>query len=188
MLDRRPDVIAAEMALRSSSEKIGISIADLYPDLTLTAIYGGSADTLRDTLRHEAEIYSVILNLAQPIFKGGQLRARVDFAKAKYAELAANYAETVLIAMWEVEDALSREALLQKRLKALQLRFDEATAAEKLAKSRYIRGVERLIIVLETERRRRIAENELNLVKGELWSGRVDLFIALGGDWLLDES
>jgi len=98
--------------------------------------------------------------------------------------LAADYAKTVITAMQEVEDALINEQLQQKRFTALQRRLDEATAAEKLAGQRYLRGVEKLITVLETERRRRIAEEQLNNVKGQLWSGRVDLFLALGGDWL----
>ena len=183
LLDRRPDVMAAELALKASNEQIGVSIAQLYPDLTLTGAWGRSADRWRDIWKDETEIYSAVLHLAQPIFKGGQLRARVDVAKARYEELAANYAQTVLTALREVEDALVREELLQRRLGALELRFSEAVAAEQLAKERYLRGVERLITVLEAERRRRIAEIELNIVKGELWAGRVDLFLALGGDW-----
>ena len=186
LLDRRPDVRAAELALEASSERIGVSIAQLYPDLTLTGTYGRSADLFDDLFIDETEVYSAIIRLAQPIFRGGQLRARVDGAKARYAELAANYAETILIALREVEDALATEELLQLRLKASRLRFSEAAAAEKLAKQRYLRGVERLITVLEAERRRRIAEDELNGVKGELWAGRVDLFLALGGDWVAD--
>ena len=186
LLDRRPDVRAAELALEASSERIGVSIAQLYPDLTLTGTYGRSADLFDDLFIDETEVYSAIIRLAQPIFRGGQLRARVDGAKARYAELAANYAETILIALREVEDALATEELLQLRLKASRLRFSEAAAAEKLAKQRYLRGVERLITVLEAERRRRIAEDELNSVKGELWAGRVDLFLALGGDWVVD--
>jgi len=186
LLDRRPDVQAAELALEASNERIGVSIAQLYPDLTLTGTYGRSADIFDDLFIDETEIYSAVLRILQPIFKGGQLRARVDAAKAKYTELASNYAKTVLTALREVEDALAREELLQRRLKALQIRFSEAVAAEKLAGQRYLRGVERLITVLETERRRRIAENELNNVKGELWTGRVDLFLALGGDWTAD--
>ncbi|UCC22216.1 MAG: efflux transporter outer membrane subunit [Planctomycetota bacterium] len=186
LLDRRPDVRAAELALESSSEQIGISIAQLYPDLTLTGTYGRSADTFEDLFIDDTEIYGAIFRLAQPIFRGGQLRARVDAAKAKYEELASNYAQTVLTALREVEDALVREQLLQRRLNAVQLRFNEATAAEKLAGQRYLRGVERLITVLETERRRRIAENQLNNLKGELWAARVDLFLSLGGDWVAD--
>ena len=186
LLDRRPDVRASELALAASNERIGVSIAQLYPDLTLTGTYGRSADTFNDIFIDETETYSAILRLAQPIWKGGQLRARVDGAKARYSELAANYAETILTALREVEDALVSEQMLQRRLKALQVRLDEAVAAEKLAGQRYIRGVERLITVLETERRRRIAETELNNVKGNLWAGRVDLFLALGGDWVAD--
>jgi len=186
LLDRRPDVRAAELALEASSERIGVSIAQLYPDLTLTGTVGRSADLFDDLFIDETEVYSAIIRLAQPIFRGGQLRARVDGAKARYAELAANYAETILIALREVEDALATEELLQLRLKASRLRFSEAAAAEKLAKERYLRGVERLITVLEAERRRRIAEDELNGVKGDLWAGRVDLFLALGGDWVVD--
>ena len=184
LLDRRPDVIASEMALRSASERIGVSIAQLYPDLTLTGTYGGSADTLRDIFRHEAEVYSLILSLSQPIFKGGQLKAAIDSSKARYQELAANYAKTILVALREVEDALVSEEMLQIRLEQVRRRFTEAEAAEGLSRSRYSRGVETILTVLESERRRRIAEEELALLKGRIWTNRVNLFLALGGDWL----
>lgn len=184
LLDRRPDVRSAEMALKSANEQIGVNIAAMYPDLTLTGAVGRSADRWRDIWLSETETYSTVFNFVQPIFKGGQLRARVNRAKARYTELAANYAQTVVTAMREVEDALITEEMLQRRFKALQLRFQEAAAAEKLARDRYVRGVERLIIVLETERRRRIAEDALNIIKGRLWAGRVDIFLALGGDWV----
>ena len=186
LLDRRPDVRAAELALEASNERIGVSIAQLYPDLTLTGAWGRSADRWRDIWKDETEVYSAVMRIVQPIFRGGQLLARVDASKARYEELASNYAKTVLTALREVEDALVTEQLLQRRLTALELRYDEAVAAERLANQRHLRGVERLITVLETERRRRIAENELNIVKGNLWGGRVDLLLALGGDWTSD--
>ncbi len=184
LLDRRPDVRSAEFALESGSEKIGVSIAQLYPDLTLTANWGQSAGRWRDIWKDETEIYSALLHLAQPIFKGGQLQAQVDAAKAKYSELAANYAKTVLTAMQEVEDALVSEQLLQMRLKHVQIRFNEAVAAESLSQQRYQRGVEGILTVLETERRRRQAENDLAVLKGQIWTNRVNLFLALGGDWI----
>jgi outer membrane protein TolC len=65
----------------------------------------------------------------------------------------------------------------------LQQRQEQAYKAEELARRRYSRGVERLLIVLETQRRRRIAENEVVAVENELWQNRVNLFLALGGDW-----
>jgi NodT family efflux transporter outer membrane factor (OMF) lipoprotein len=183
LLDRRPDVVAAELSLKAANEQIGVSIAQLYPDLTLTANVGRSADRWRDIWIDETEIYSAILRLAQPIFKGGQLLARIDAAEARYTELAANYANTVLTALKEVEDALITEQLLQVQLKHVQIRLTEALAAENLSRQRYQRGVEGILTVLESERRRRMAEDELAILKGRIWTTRVNLFLALGGDW-----
>ncbi len=186
LLDRRPDVRAAELSLRAANERIGVSIAQLFPDLTLTAGTGRSADEWDDIWTDKTEVYSAILRLAQPIFKGGQLKARVKAAEARYAELAANYAETVLTAMREVEDALAGDQMLQKQLGHAQNRFIEAKAAEELSKQRYssgVAGVAGFLTVLETQRRRRIAEEQVAILKGQIWTTRVNLFLALGGNW-----
>ncbi len=182
LLDRRPDVIAAEFSLRAANERIGVSIAQLFPDLTLTANYGTSADRWRDIWEHFAETYSAVTSLAQPLFKGGQLLSQIDAAKARYEELAANYADTVLTAMKEVEDSLAGERMLQEQLVHTQVRLQEARAAENLSRERYQRGVETILSVLESERRRRAAEEELAVLKGQIWTTRVNLYLALGGD------
>ena len=188
LLDRRPDVRAAEFSLRAANERIGVSIARLYPDLTLTGTYGFSGDTIEEIFQQdETEMYSAISRLAQPIFKGGQIRAQIDAAEARFAELAANYAGTVLTAMREVEDALVSERMLQSQLEYVRVRLREATAAESLSKQRYQRGVEGILTVLESERRRRMAEEELTVLTGRLWTTRVNLFLALGGDWNYQE-
>jgi len=183
LLDRRPDVRAAELTLRAANERIGVSIAQLFPDLTLTASTGRNADQWEDIWTDKTEIYSAIFRLAQPIFKGGQLQARVKAARARYAELAANYAGTVLTAMREVEDALAGDQMLQIQLEHVERRFLEAKAAEQLSKQRYQSGVAGILTVLESERRRRMAEEELTILKGQIWTTRVNLFLALGGDW-----
>ncbi len=128
-------------------------------------------------------MYAAIMGLVQPIFKGGQIRAQIDSAEARYAELAANYAGTVLTAMREVEDALVSEQMLQTQLKHARVQFREASAAESLSRQRYQRGVEGILTILESERRRRISEQEVTILKGQLWTNRVNLFLALGGDW-----
>ncbi|MHC4119563.1 MAG: efflux transporter outer membrane subunit [Planctomycetota bacterium] len=168
LLDRRPDVKAAELLVRAANEEIGVSIAQLYPDVSLVANYGSSSDRWRDLWEHFSETYSLLTGLSQPIFAGGRLRAQVDAAEARHAELAANYAGTVLTAMMEVEDALIAERMLQEEHKHTQLAFEEATAAENLSRERYQRGVDSILTVLESERRRRISE---------------ELHLALGGDW-----
>lgn len=187
LLDRRPDVMGAEFALRAANERIGVSIGRLFLDLTLIGNYGASADRWRDIWEHYSETYSLLLNLAQPIFKGGQLRAQVDAAKARYAELAANYAGAVLSAMREVEDALIGEQMLQVQLEHTQRRLTEATDAERLSKERYERGVDSILLVLESERRRRMAEEQLTILEGQIWTTRVNLYLALGGDWNYQE-
>jgi outer membrane protein TolC len=169
--------------VRAANEDIGVSIAQLYPDLTLIANYGTTADRWRDIWERLSETWSAGFGISQPLFAGGRLRAQVSEAEARHAELAANYANTVLTAIMEVEDALIAEQMLQKELEHTALRFEEATAAEGLSQERYQRGVESILSVLETERRRRIAEEMLVVLKAQIWTTRVNLHLALGGDW-----
>lgn len=185
LLDRRPDVRAAELALRSANEMIGVSIAQLYPDLTLSGRYGSTASEWHDMWNEfrAVETYSLAMGLAQPVFKGGQLRAQIDAAKARYQELAADYAGTVLTAMREVEDTLAGEQMLQEQLEHAERRLDEARAAEELSVQRYQEGITGILTVLESERRRSAAEEDLTVLKGQIWTTRVNLYLALGGDW-----
>jgi multidrug efflux system outer membrane protein len=184
LLDRRPDVKAAEFSLRSANEQVGASMAQLYPDLTLTGAYGASSSRWEDIWDRDFEIYSAITGLTAPIWRGGQIRAQIKAAKARYAELAASYAGVVLKAMQEVEDALTREQLLQVQIEHTRLQFEESKAAEELSRRRYDRGVETLLTVLEAERNRRIAEEQLTILEGQIWTTRVALYLALGGDWI----
>lgn len=183
LLDRRPDVRAAELALRSANEMVGVRIAQLYPDLTLSASYGASADTWEDIWKRYSETYGLLTGLVQPIFKGGQIRAQIDAAKARFEELAADYAGTVLTAMREVEDALAGEQMLQTQLEHARNRLREAEAAEELSRQRYQQGIDGILTVLESEQRRRMAEEDLTVLKGQIWTTRVNLYLALGGDW-----
>jgi NodT family efflux transporter outer membrane factor (OMF) lipoprotein len=186
LLDRRPDVRTSELNLAAATEWIGVSIAALYPDLTLTASGGYRSESLSRLTVSNADVYSAIIALAGPIWKGGQLRAQVKASKAQAQQAAANYAGVVLLALREVEDALVKQKKLQIQYEQLKARLTEALRAEKLAQQRYLKGVEKFLIVLETERRRRTAENQLVETASEMFNARIDLFLALGGDW--DES
>jgi len=188
LLDRRPDVRAAEMQLAAATERIGVSIAQMYPDLTLSAAGGYRASNFDALTLTENELYSLTLQALAPIFRGGQLRAQVEAAKARAQRAAAGYAKTVLTAMREVEDALATEQLLRQRLKELDVRLAEARRAEALATERYSRGAETILTVLETERRRLLAENERIQVQGQLYNARIDPCLALGGDWSIERT
>ncbi len=185
LLDRRPDIRTAEFQLVAANERVGISIAQLYPDLALTGLYGFSGTTWNDIWAPSAqsEVYSTIMSLSAPIFQGGQLRAQVRAAKARFEELALVYAGTVLTAMREVEDALISERLLREELEHVVLRVREAQAGEQLAQQRYELGAENILTVLESQRQLRIAEEQLVLLKWQIWVTRINLHLALGGDW-----
>ena len=183
LLDRRPDIMVAEMRLMAATERVGVKIAQLYPDLTLTGSAGFRSDSLSEIFSNEGQVYSLLIQIMQPIFRGGQLQSQIDGAKAKVEEETANYAGAILHALREVEEALIQERLLRRQMAALETRLNEARAALDLAQRRYLRGVNSVMVVLETERRKRIAENELAAIKGDIWSARIDLFLALGGDW-----
>lgn len=183
LLDRRPDVRAAEFSLWAANERVGASIAQLYPDLTLTGSYGASSSEWENIWDRKFEVYSAITNLAAPIWKGGQIRAQIRAAQARYEELASEYVGTVLQAMQEVEDALASEKLLLVQVEHRRLQFEESKAAEELSRRRYELGVESLLTVLEAERNRRMAEEQLTILQSQIWATRINLHLALGGDW-----
>jgi outer membrane protein, multidrug efflux system len=183
LLNRRPDVRTAEFTLMAANEEIGASVAQLYPSLTISASYGRSSSRFEDIWQHFSETYSFAPNIVQPIFEGGRLRAQVDAAKARYAELAANYSAAVLRAMQEVEVSLASEQSLQKQVEHATLQINEARAAEDLSRRRYEQGVESILSVLDSERNRRAAEEQLVILRGQIWTTRINLHLALGGDW-----
>ena len=186
LLDRRPDVRSAELQLIAATERVGVSIAELFPDLTLTGSGGYSSDSFRMSTATENQIYAGIISLAAPIYKGGQLREGVKASKARAEQAAGRYANTVLNAIREVEDALVKEKYLKETVKLQEERVENALKAESLARDKYARGVESLLVVLETERRRIISQNDLELSVRDLFNARIELYLALGGDWRVD--
>jgi multidrug efflux system outer membrane protein len=186
LLDRRPDLRAAEMRLAAGTARIGVAMADLFPSLSLTASGGIRSDDLIGLTSSDGSVYSLIANLVAPLFSGGKRRAQVKAARARAEQATAAYAGIVLQALREVEDALVNEEAAWQRMGYLDVRLEEAQAAERLARQRYQRGVDRLLTLLETERRRRLAETELLLTQADTWNARIDLFLALGGDWEIE--
>jgi multidrug efflux system outer membrane protein len=188
LLDRRPDLRQSEMQLAAATFGVGAAIANLYPDLSLTGSVGSSADSINELTISDGLVYNAIANLIGPLFTGGQRRADVDAAKARADQAAGAYAGVVLNALREVEDALVLNESSMENQTFSDLRVSEARAADRLAKQRYQRGVETLLTVLETERRLRLAEQAIITSTADVWNARIDLFLALGGDWGTDVS
>ncbi len=185
LLDRRPDLRQAEMQLAGATYGVGAAIANLYPDLSLTGSVGENGDRAGE-LDLSNFVYNIIANLSAPVFSGGQRRAEVAAARARAEQAAALYAGAVLEALREVEDALVLGEATVTSYRLTAERVAEARSADRIAKERYQRGVESLLTVLETERRLRLAEQALITSTSDVWNARIDLFLALGGDWGTD--
>jgi outer membrane protein TolC len=187
LLDRRPDLRQAEMQLAAATYGVGAALASLYPDLSISGSVGENGDRIND-LDLDNFIYNIIGNLTGPLFTGGQRRADVAAARARAEAAAAGYAGAVLNALREVEDALVMGRATRENHQLTAERVAEARAADRIAKERYQRGVERLLTVLETERRLRLAEQANITSTADVWNARIDLFLALGGDWGTDST
>lgn len=183
LLDRRPDLRQSEAQLAAATYGVGAALADLYPSLNLTGSIGTTSDAIKDLASTDGLVYNAVASLVGPIFSGGTRRAEVAAARARVEAATAAYSGAVLAALREVEDALVNDSANQERFENTELRLQQARAADRLARERYQRGVEGLLTVLETERRLRSAEEALITTKADLWNTRIDLFLALGGDW-----
>lgn len=186
LVDRRPDLRAAAFRATAARAQVDVAVANLWPDLVIGLGGGLASDELDDLLSGQSLFGGLAADLAVRLFAGGALRAEVDAARADFEAQAADYQAALLTAVREVEDALVAERRLREELVLVRRRAEEASAAEDLARERYRRGLESLLVVLETERRRATAEDrELDLV-AEVWNARIDLHLALGGNWTED--
>ncbi|MCS1411619.1 MAG: Outer membrane protein OprJ [Verrucomicrobia subdivision 3 bacterium] len=181
VVERRPDLVAAERRLAAADQRLWQSRAALFPQISLTSSTGTSTAELNDLLDTGFSVWSLAGNLAQPILQGGRLRAGVDLSKAQTREAAALYVGAVLQAFSEVEFALTSETLLKNREGHIRLAAAESEAALVLANRRYESGLEELINVLESQRRSLSDAIQVIDVQRARLLNRIDLYLALGG-------
>ncbi len=184
LIDRRPDLRANELRLAASVEQVGVAVADLYPDLTLTGSIGLRGDELSSFFGSTHLFGAVAGDIMVRLFQGGRLRANIKLQEAEVREMAAAYAGNVLTALAEVETALSNGRYLSEQLDHLEDRLQNTRTAAQRLTEQYRSGLVPLLDVLAVERRRFEAEQEYVLVGQAAWNNRIALYLALGGDWL----
>lgn len=183
LLLRRPDIRAAEEQLMALNALVGAAKASRFPRIVLTGTYGYTSDDLDRLFKPENELWSIAAGIAQPLFDAGKLRAAQRAAEARYQQGVAEYAKTVLTAFAEVEGAfLTREEQLKRREYVVTF-LREAREAQRIAESRYEKGLVDFLTVLDTQRTRFEAERDLLQVDFTLLNNRVNLHRALGGGW-----
>ncbi len=183
LLQRRPDLQAAELRLHSAVAQVGQAKAALYPRISLTAGTGFSSRELADLGKAGTDVWSLVGNLVMPLINRGATKAQIKAAEARAAQAAATYRKTVLEAFAEVENALDRDYYLARQQEALARSAAAAQAASRQAQDRYRRGLDNILVMLESQRRAYTAESQLLTVRRQRQSARVDLILALGGPW-----
>lgn len=181
LVARRPDLAAAERQVAASEARLRVARRELLPNLTLTGSAGTATDGLRSLLDGDFSVWSLVANVVAPLWQGGRLRAQIDRAEARVAEVLASYVNTALVAFAEVETALAAEEHLAARVVHLTTSVEQALAAERLAGERYRTGLDTYITVLDSQRSAFQAQSELLAARRLRLENRVDLYLALGG-------
>jgi multidrug efflux system outer membrane protein len=187
LLQRRPDLIAAERQLAATERERRAAKKDLLPQISLTTSGGTSSQQFENLLDGDFSVWTLAGNLTQPIFQGGRILANIDRSASLRDQAAANYRDTALRAFLEVESTLAAEQFLRNEQAKLALAADEATATEDLAWERYRNGTGDFLSALDTQRTADLARSRLLSVANLLLQNRIDLYLALGGDFA-DES
>jgi multidrug efflux system outer membrane protein len=183
LLERRPDVRAAEQGVRVANAEIGVAIGDFFPRIGLTTFYGGTSTDLDNILKNEANLWSAAATAAGPVFTGGRLTGRYRQTKAAWEEARLRYQQTALAAFREVSDALiSRRRFEEGRVEQAQA-VGAGRQAVELATIRYKEGKASYYEVLEAQQQLFPAENTLSRLEAARRLAVVQLYKALGGGW-----
>ncbi len=182
LLTRRPDVHEAEAQLIAANANIKAARAAFLPSFTLTGQYGAEALGLASFAPPTA-IYTLGAGLVQPIFEGGALTGQLDYSKARYSELLADYRKSIVSALSNVEDGLAAVQRTQQQLDDQTEVVATAQSAYDISEAQYQAGTIDLLTVLTTETTLFQAKDMLIQVRLAHAQALVGLFEALGGGW-----
>lgn len=187
LLERRPDIAAAERAMAAANARIGAARAAFFPRLNITGALGYESSQLGDLFQWSSRTFllgplvGTVLSL--PLFDGGERQAGVDLARARYEEDVAAYRQTVLSAFREVEDGLSSLRILGEQTDVQDAAVQSAARAARLSQIQYREGSISYLDVIDADRmvlQQRRAAVQLD---GERARTVVELIRAIGGGW-----
>jgi len=181
LLCRRPDIRRAEAQLASASADVNSARANLLPSVTLTGSFGQGSQQLSDLLKPQSLLYNAAANLIQNIFDAGKRENQLASARARNRELLETYANTVLAALRDVEDALAGIRLSGMQQEALAEVLSRNNRLLDSSKTIFDRGALEYIALLDTQRDVFQAQDSEANARFEQARAAVDLFKALGG-------
>jgi NodT family efflux transporter outer membrane factor (OMF) lipoprotein len=183
LLERRPDIAAAERRTAAANEQIGVAMAAYFPSLTLSAQGGYQNSVLSKLFTLPSRFWSVGPDLAATLFDAGLRRAQTEAARAAYDQQVAVYRQTVLGAFQEVEDALASQRILAQEMIVQRQAVDSAKQALAIVTNEYKAGTVAYVSVLNAQATAFSAEQKLANLAGQRMISSVGLVKALGGGW-----
>jgi NodT family efflux transporter outer membrane factor (OMF) lipoprotein len=183
LLERRPDIAAAERTMAEANATIGIAHAAYYPTLTLSADGGFESSTFTRWLSWPSRFWSVGTTLSETIFDAGLRRATVQQFVATYNADLAGYRQVVLTAFQQVEDSLAEVRILSKEIQQQQQVVNSAQTFLKLELGRYETGIDPYVDVLIAQTTLLSNEQTLNNLQVQEMASAVALVESLGGGW-----
>lgn len=187
LLQRRPDIAAAERRVANANEQIGVAKAAYYPSLSLNASLGTAASRVADLFSTPAAVWSLGLSAAQVLFKGGALDARLEGATASHTQAVARYRQVVLTAFQNVEDQLSASRVLQVQQTLRAQASSAADQVEQQVLNRYRSGQVGYTEVITAQTTALSARRALVQATADRQTTAVALIQSLGGGWRADQ-
>jgi multidrug efflux system outer membrane protein len=183
LLERRPDVAAAERRMAAANAAVGVAKAAFFPTVRLTGLAGFQTIDSGTLFDWPSRFWAVGPSLALPLFEGGQRRAGVRAAQARYEETVALYRQTVLKAFAEVEDQLAAQRLLQEQLDGETAAWVSARRQLEIAQNRYRGGLVSYLQVTSAQSAALEHERTVSRLRGQQFAACVALVKSLGGGW-----
>jgi NodT family efflux transporter outer membrane factor (OMF) lipoprotein len=183
LLERRPDIAAAERIMAEANATIGIAYAAYYPNLSLSAEGGFESSSFTSWLAWPSRFWSLGPTLSETIFDAGLRRATVQQFVATYNADLAGYRQTVLTAFQQVEDSLAEVRLLSKEIEQEQAAVNSSQSFVKIEEGRYQTGIDPYVDVLVAVNTLLANEQTLNSLQVQQMTAAVALVEALGGGW-----
>ncbi|WP_420875888.1 efflux transporter outer membrane subunit [Pseudomonas nitroreducens] len=183
LIERRPDILAAEHVLKARNADIGAARAAFFPRISLTGSFGTSSAEMSGLFDGGSRSWSFVPTLSLPIFDAGRNSANLDLAKVRKDSAVAAYEGTIQTAFREVADALAATDTLRREEAARRALSNTTNETLKLAKARYEGGVDSHLRYLDAQRSNFVNESAYIETSTQRQIALVDLFRALGGGW-----
>ncbi len=183
LLERRPDIAAAERRAAAANEQIGVAIAAFFPTLTLSATGGFQSSVWSQLFTLPARFWTVGPQLAATLFDAGLRAAQTDAARATYDQDVAAYRLAVLTAFQDVEDNLASQRILAQEVDVQRQAVDSAQHALAIVTNQYKAGTVAYLNVLTAQTTAFTAQQKLATIAGQRMVSSVGLVKALGGGW-----